>query len=60
MYKQRSYQLEDAAIVDFRVDVPGTFIIVDHSIFRTFNKGSLGMLKVTGEEDTNKSIVVSK
>jgi nitrite reductase (NO-forming) len=40
-----------AAIVDFRVDVPGTFIIVDHSIFRTFNKGSLGMLKVTGEED---------
>lgn len=40
-----------AAIVDFKVDVPGTFIIVDHAIFRAFNKGALGMLKVTGEED---------
>ncbi|PWG05506.1 copper-containing nitrite reductase [Polaribacter aquimarinus] len=39
-----------AAIVDFKVDVPGTFIIVDHAIFRAFNKGALGMLKVTGEE----------
>ncbi len=40
-----------AAIVDFRVDVPGTFILVDHSIFRAFNKGALGMLKVEGPED---------
>jgi len=40
-----------AAIVEFRVDVPGTFILVDHSIFRAFNKGALGMLKVEGEED---------
>ncbi|APG64612.1 nitrite reductase, copper-containing [Tenacibaculum todarodis] len=40
-----------AAIVDFKVDVPGTFILVDHAIFRAFNKGALGMLKVTGEED---------
>ncbi|HEX7926619.1 MAG TPA: copper-containing nitrite reductase [bacterium] len=40
-----------SSIVDFKVDVPGTFILVDHSIFRTFNKGSLGMLKVTGAED---------
>lgn len=39
-----------AAIVEFRVDVPGTFILVDHSIFRTFNKGALAMLKVQGEE----------
>ncbi|PWK17659.1 copper-containing nitrite reductase [Xanthomarina spongicola] len=43
-----------AAIVEFRVDVPGTFILVDHSIFRAFNKGALGMLKVEGEE--NKAI----
>jgi nitrite reductase (NO-forming) len=41
-----------AAIVEFKVDVPGTFILVDHSIIRTFNKGSLGMLKVTGEENS--------
>ena len=39
-----------AAIVDFKVEVPGTFILVDHAIFRAFNKGALGMLKVTGEE----------
>jgi nitrite reductase (NO-forming) len=38
-----------SAIVDFKVDVPATLILVDHSIFRTFNKGALGMLKVEGE-----------
>lgn len=43
-----------AAIVEFKVDVPGTFILVDHSIFRAFNKGALGMLKVEGQE--NKTI----
>ncbi|MGB1308349.1 MAG: copper-containing nitrite reductase [Oceanihabitans sp.] len=43
-----------AAIVEFRVDVPGTFILVDHAIFRAFNKGALGMLNVEGEE--NKAI----
>lgn len=41
-----------AAMVEFKVDVPGTFIIVDHSIFRAFNKGALGMIKVEGEENT--------
>jgi nitrite reductase (NO-forming) len=43
-----------AAVVEFKVDVPGTFILVDHAIFRAFNKGALGMLKVKGEE--NKKI----
>jgi len=47
-----------AAIVEFKVDVPGTFIIVDHSIFRAFNKGALGMLKVEGEE--NKQLYSGK
>ncbi|MBT3364663.1 MAG: nitrite reductase, copper-containing [Flavobacteriales bacterium] len=42
-----------AAIVEFKVDVPGTFIIVDHAIFRAFNKGALGMLKVKGSEKAN-------
>ncbi len=37
-----------AAIVDFKVEVPGTYILVDHSLFRAFNKGALGMLKVEG------------
>ena len=40
-----------AAIVDFKVEVPGTFILVDHAIFRAFNKGALAMLKVKGEEN---------
>lgn len=37
-----------AAITEFRVDVPGTYIMVDHSIFRAFDKGALGMIEVTG------------
>lgn len=37
-----------SAIVEFKLDTDGTYILVDHSIFRTFNKGSLGMLKVEG------------
>lgn len=40
-----------ATMVEFDVEVPGTYILVDHSIFRTFNKGALGMLKVEGEPD---------
>ncbi|MDO9019160.1 MAG: copper-containing nitrite reductase [Deltaproteobacteria bacterium] len=40
-----------SAIADFRVEVPGTFVLVDHSIFRTFHKGTLGMLRVDGPED---------
>lgn len=40
-----------SAITDFKVEVPGTFILVDHSIFRAFNKGALGMLKVAGDEN---------
>lgn len=40
-----------AAITDFKVEVPGTMILVDHALFRTFNKGALGMLKVDGPED---------
>ena len=40
-----------SSIVEFKVDVPGTYIIVDHALFRAFNKGALGMLKVDGPED---------
>jgi nitrite reductase (NO-forming) len=31
--------------------VPGTYVLVDHSLFRAFNKGALGMLKVSGPEN---------
>ncbi len=40
-----------ACAVEFKVDVPGTFILVDHSLTRAFNKGALGMLKVAGAPD---------
>jgi nitrite reductase (NO-forming) len=40
-----------SAIVEFRVEVPGTYILVDHALLRAFNKGALGMLKVEGPEN---------
>ena len=40
-----------AVVIEFKVNVPGTFILVDHSITRAFNKGALGMLKVDGPDD---------
>lgn len=46
------------AIVEFRIQVPGSYVLVDHSIFRAFNKGALGILKVDGPED--KSIYSGK
>ena len=47
-----------AVIGDFRVEVPGSYILVDHSIFRAFNKGALAMLTVEGPE--NKAIYSGK
>jgi nitrite reductase (NO-forming) len=38
-----------SAIVDFRVDVPGDYVLVDHSLFRAFNKGAIGILNVEGK-----------
>ena len=40
-----------AAIVEFHVRVPGSYVLVDHSIFRAFNKGALAILKADGAED---------
>jgi nitrite reductase (NO-forming) len=40
-----------STVVDFKLEVPGTYILVDHSLFRAFNKGALGMLKVSGPEN---------
>jgi nitrite reductase (NO-forming) len=47
-----------AAIMEFHLEVPGSYILVDHSIFRAFNKGALAMLKAEGPE--NKSIYSGK
>ncbi len=47
-----------AAILEFRLEVPGSYVLVDHSIFRAFNKGALAILKVDGPE--NKAIYSGK
>jgi nitrite reductase (NO-forming) len=40
-----------SAIVEFGVEQPGDLVLVDHAIFRAFNKGTLGILHVGGEEN---------
>ena len=40
-----------AAIMEFHLEVPGSYVIVDHSIFRAFNKGALAILKAEGAEN---------
>lgn len=47
-----------ATIVEFKLKVPGNYVLVDHSIFRAFNKGAVGILKVIGNE--NKEIYSPK
>jgi nitrite reductase (NO-forming) len=36
--------------VEFKLEVPGSYILVDHSIFRAFDKGAIGMIQVSGPE----------
>ncbi|TQD35466.1 nitrite reductase, copper-containing [Haloflavibacter putidus] len=40
-----------AAIVEFKIDAPGEYILVDHSIFRAFNKGALAQIEATGRDN---------
>ncbi len=47
-----------SAIVEFRMEVPGTSILVDHALFRAFNKGALGMIKTEGPD--NKAVYSGK
>lgn len=39
-----------AAIVEFKVEVPGRYLLVDHSLFRALEKGAIGSLEVSGPE----------
>jgi nitrite reductase (NO-forming) len=39
-----------AAIVEMKVQAPGRFLLVDHSIVRAMEKGALGLLEVDGPE----------
>ncbi|QDZ28940.1 nitrite reductase, copper-containing [Noviherbaspirillum sp. UKPF54] len=47
-----------AAVVEYTTHVPGSYPLVDHSIFRAFNKGALAIMKVDGPE--NKAIYSGK
>jgi len=47
-----------SVITEFTCRVPGVYTLVDHSIFRAFNKGAIGQLQVSGEE--NKEIYSGK
>jgi nitrite reductase (NO-forming) len=47
-----------AAMMEFHMEVPGSYVLVDHSIFRAFTKGALAILKAEGKE--NKSIYSGK
>jgi nitrite reductase (NO-forming) len=47
-----------AAVVEYETKVPGSYVMVDHSIFRAFNKGALAIIKVEGPE--NKAIYSGK
>jgi nitrite reductase (NO-forming) len=40
-----------SATTEFKLVAPGTFIMVDHSLERAFNRGALAQLKVAGPED---------
>jgi nitrite reductase (NO-forming) len=39
-----------AAIVEIKVEAPGRYLLVDHSIVRAMDKGALGVLEVAGPE----------
>jgi nitrite reductase (NO-forming) len=43
-----------ATVVEFGVENAGDLVLVDHSIFRAFNKGALGVLRVDGK--ANKTV----
>ena len=39
-----------AAVVEFTVDVPGTYLLVDHTLTRAIDRGAIGEIVVTGPE----------
>jgi nitrite reductase (NO-forming) len=45
-----------SAIVEFRTDVPGNLILVDHALFRAFHKGTIGLMHVEGDETRSAAI----
>lgn len=42
-----------ATVVEFRINVPGTYTLVDHALPRALDKGAAGQIVVTGDHDTS-------
>ena len=40
-----------SAMVEFRADYPGHYLMVDHAIFRALDKGANGVIEVTGQRN---------
>lgn len=40
-----------ATIVEFKINAPGEYLMVDHSVFRAFNKGALAQIEAKGEKN---------
>jgi len=40
-----------SSMVEFTATIPGEYTLVDHSMFRAFNKGAMGQLRITGKEN---------
>jgi len=40
-----------SSMVEFTASVPGEYTLVDHSMFRAFNKGAMGQLRITGKDN---------
>jgi nitrite reductase (NO-forming) len=42
-----------SSIVEFRTETPGKLVLVDHALFRAFNKGTVGLMQVEGDPLAN-------
>ena len=42
-----------SAMVELTADVPGSYQLVDHSMFRAFNKGAMGAMEIQGKARTD-------
>ncbi|HEY4105054.1 MAG TPA: copper-containing nitrite reductase [Polyangiaceae bacterium] len=40
-----------SAMVEFTASIPGQYTLVDHSMFRAFNKGAMGELRISGKNN---------
>ncbi len=42
-----------SVVVEFTVDVPGTYLLIDHSLTRSIDRGAIGEIIVEGPERPN-------